>query len=82
MRESETKTDAKMHKHKELTNEQREKRREYMREYMRHRRVNMTPEQREAAKEYRCKWVREHPEQVKAAQARYWLRKLGEGVPE
>lgn len=33
---------------------------------------------REAKREYKREWRRAHPENVKAAQERYWLKRAGE----
>lgn len=37
--------------------------------------VEMQPDGREARREYMRRWRAEHPEQVRAAQRRYWQRK-------
>ena len=48
-----------------------EARNEYRRQY----RKNMTPEQRQREREYNRQWRQNHPEQVKAAQDRYWSKR-------
>ena len=62
----------------ELTQEARELRRAYYREYARNKRRKMTDEQRERRREYKRKWDAEHRENNREAQARFWNRKAEE----
>lgn len=55
-----------------MTPEATEARNRYRREY----RKRMTEEQRQHEREYNRRWRAEHPEAVRAAQERFWIRRL------
>lgn len=51
--------------------------RAYMKNYMREYRKKLTPEQKEKRRQSQKKWVENNPEKFKAAQERYYRKRLG-----